>query len=111
MRPPASFYKSKSILWKMLKATYRLVEAGRHWQLAIEEWMFEQGFEIVPEMHEVFVLRDKNKGIVLVFAKVVDDFLLAGYVASNEWFLSAMRTSSSIACTSPAIRVRTLCVF
>ena len=61
MRPPASFCKSKSILWKLLKATYGLVEAGRLWKLAIEEWMSEQGFEIVPGMPQVFVLRNENK--------------------------------------------------
>ena len=47
--------------------------------------MFEQGFEIVPGMHQVFVLRNENKCIVMVLAKVVD-FLLAGSAASNEWF-------------------------
>ena len=34
MRPPLRFCKSRSIVWKLLKATYGLVEADRLWQLS-----------------------------------------------------------------------------
>ena len=86
MRPPFSFSKSKSVVWKLLKATYKLVEAGRLWQRTFDDWIVEKGFEIAPGIAQLFVLRDNKKSIVMILAKVVDDFLLAGSVAANEWF-------------------------
>ena len=59
---------------------YGLVESGRLWQLAVEQWLFSTfRVESVPGLVQLFVLRDDMNEIKLLMAKVVDDFLLAGH--------------------------------
>jgi hypothetical protein len=47
VRPPFG-WTSPNIVWKLLRLAYGLVESGRLWQLAIERWHSEYGFEEVP---------------------------------------------------------------
>jgi hypothetical protein len=47
VRPPFG-WTSSNIVWKLLRPAYGLVERGRLWQLAIERWLSEYGFEEVP---------------------------------------------------------------
>ena len=80
MRPPRGWTKYIDEVWKLLKPAYGLVESGRLWQLCIEEGMTAYGFETIPGLPQLFILRQASQRttITLIAAKVVDDILLAG---------------------------------
>lgn len=61
--------------WKILKPAYGLVESGDLWKLLVESWMSTQ---VAFEMHglqQLFAKSDTHESIMIVLAKVVDDFL------------------------------------
>ncbi len=79
MRPPAFFMSKPGELLKLLKSAYGLVESGRLWQMTVEPWLLNTyGFETIPGLPQLFVLKSNNGSLQLIVAKVVDDFLLAG---------------------------------
>ncbi len=79
MRPPNGFASQPGELWKILKPAYGLVESGRLWKTTVEAWMIDTyGLEVVPGLSQLLVLRSNKGPPVLLIAKVVDDFLLAG---------------------------------
>lgn len=66
------------MLWKLTKLPFGIVEAGRNWMLAIEEWMLthdslEQFFGV---NNQLFIRRSDLGRIVVMFAKLSDDFLV-----------------------------------
>jgi hypothetical protein len=73
-------------VWKILRPAYGLVESGRLWQLAIERWLFEYGFEEVPGLSQFFILRDNSGRITVLLAKVVDDLLAGSVTAMTELY-------------------------
>jgi len=91
VRPPTSWMSNRHQLWKMLRPAYGLVESGRTWQLACESWMNESyGLVEVPGLPQLFVLSDSKGFPLLIIAKVVDDFLLAGYPKEIKAFHGAI---------------------
>eukprot|EP00177_Eucheuma_denticulatum_P007832 GFKZ01014258.1.p1 GENE.GFKZ01014258.1~~GFKZ01014258.1.p1 ORF type:complete len:1202 (-),score=97.36 GFKZ01014258.1:1881-5486(-) len=83
VRPPMewaeTYGQGRNILWRLVKLPYGIVEAGRQWMLVIEEWMLTDGkMQRVHGLSQLFIRRDKTGGIILLVAKLSDDFLMAG---------------------------------
>ena len=74
MRPPRGWTKYIDEVWKLLNPAYGLVESGRLWQLCIEELMTVYGFETIPGLPQLFILRQASQRttVTLIAAKVVD---------------------------------------
>jgi hypothetical protein len=85
VRPPPG-WSPRNILWHLTRPAYGIVESGRLWQLAIEEWLTKQGFSHVNGLSQLFVLRSSDGHILLLLAKVVDDLLVAGSIHSMNDF-------------------------
>lgn len=82
----------KGVLWKLLKMPYGIVEAGRQWMIASEEWMIkEAGLKRVFGISQLFVKRNTNGKIVLLVAKLTDDFLACGNGPMLNEFFSKMQ--------------------
>lgn len=53
------------------------MEAGRQWQKTVEDWMLSSGgLKRVFGLSQLFLRRNRNGEIVLMVAKVTDDFLV-----------------------------------
>lgn len=92
VRPPKEWCGPRGILWKLLKLPYGIVEAGRQWQKTVESWMLnEAGLERVLGISQLFVKRDETGRIILLIAKVTDDFLLGGSVEEMKVFLDPLK--------------------
>jgi len=92
MRPPKGWTEYIDEVWKIVKPAYGLVESGRLWQLCVEEWLQAYGFTTLPGLPQLFVLRHrKSNKLVLLVAKVVDDFLLSGTPAELDRFSIAIK--------------------
>jgi hypothetical protein len=89
VRPPTG-WTPPNVVWKLLRPAYGLVESGRLWQLAIERWLSDYGFEAVPGLSQFFIIRDNSGRITMLLAKVVDDLLLAGSVTTMTEFYKAL---------------------
>jgi Reverse transcriptase (RNA-dependent DNA polymerase) len=85
VRPPPG-WSPRNVLWRLTRPAYGIVESGRLWQLAIEEWLTKQGFSHVNGLSQFFVLRSSDGQILLLLAKVVDDLLVAGSIPSIQDF-------------------------
>lgn len=76
--PPRDCHRKRGMVWKLLKLTYLMADAGRQWLLRAEHWLLNDGgLERVPGVSQVFIRREVER-ISLVMAKVIDDFLIAG---------------------------------
>lgn len=65
-------------VWKLRKLPYGISEAGRQWMKAIEQWMTTYAKTVrVPEKSQMHTKYDEHQNLVLLFAKVTDDILLA----------------------------------
>lgn len=102
VRPPREWHYienySRGILWLLTKLPYGIVEAGRQWMLAVEEWMLnEAGLTRVSGVGQLFMKRTnlKHKSgkskILLIVAKLSDDFLVAGLHAEIDAFMDALK--------------------
>ena len=92
VRPPKEHRGPRGVLWKLLKLPYGIFEAGRQWQKTVETWMFnEASLERVLGVSQLFVKRDKYGRVVLLVAKVTDDFLLGGSIDNMKAFLDNLK--------------------
>lgn len=91
VQPPREF-KQKGKIWKLSRLPYGIVEEGRQWLCAIENWMVES-FDInrVFGDEQLFVRRGQDVKIQLIIAKVVDDFLLAGTESQIQLFFGCIQ--------------------
>ena len=97
MRPPKGWTSFIDEVWKIVKPAYGLVESGRLWQLCIEQWLSDYGFDTIPGMPQLFLLRcDSSRKILLLLAKVVDDLLMAGVRPALSNFHGAISQSFKI---------------
>ena len=71
-------------VWELIALPYAVVEAGRQWQLASGDFRESIGMKPIAFLPQGFLLR-KNKRLVLLVAKVVDDFIIAGTQQALEW--------------------------
>jgi hypothetical protein len=84
------------VVWKILRPPFGLVESGRLWQLAIERWLFDYGFETLPGLSQFFILRYNSGRITVLLARVVDDLLLAGSVTTKNEFYNALYSQLNV---------------
>jgi len=97
VRPPREWKGPRGILWKLVKLPYGIVEAGRQWQKAIENWMLnEAGFERVLGVSQLFRKRDLKGNTVLLVAKVTDDFLMSGTISAMNEFVDSIQSRFKI---------------
>ena len=68
----------------MIRLSYEIVEAGRQWQLASDEFLFATGMEAVYALPQCFMAKRKGR-LVLLMYKVVGDFLFAGTPQALKW--------------------------
>ena len=84
VRPPRDLLLFR-ILWLLLSLPYGIVEAGRQWQLASDDFLHSIGLQTVPSQPQCFVRKENGK-LVLIVGKIVDDFLIAGTPEALRWF-------------------------
>lgn len=101
VRPPKEWQGARGMLWRVLwrltKLPYGIVEAGRQWQKTIERWMLSAGgLETVFGLSQLFLQRDINGNIILLVAKVTDDFLIGGSVADITRFIERMKNEFQV---------------
>lgn len=93
VRPPRSHSNRHAPLWKLRRLPYGIVEAGRQWLCAVENWLLrEYRVSRVSSMEQLFYKRGESGSVELLIAKVVDDFLVAGQPSVVEKFLKALGT-------------------
>lgn len=64
-------------VWKLLRLSYGIVEAGQQWLCAIEEWLVTTyKAERITGVDQLFLKKGEDGRIILLIAKVVDDFFL-----------------------------------
>jgi len=91
VRPPAEWDGSRGRLWKLKKLPYGIVEAGRQWAKAIEDWMLEGGgLERVSSISQLYIRINSVGTIILVVAKVTDDLLIARRVQLMNQCIEAL---------------------
>lgn len=92
VRPPREWRGPRMTLWKLLKRPYGIVEAGRQWQKMIEDWMLNTaGLERIVGLSQMFIKRNSSRLIILIVAKVTDDFLLGGSALDMNDFVAMLR--------------------
>lgn len=96
VRPPKEWQGARGMLWRVLwrltKLPYGIVEAGRQWQKTVESWMLSEGdLETVFGLSQLFVQRDATGKVILLVAKVTDDFLIGGNVKDIRNFIEKMK--------------------
>lgn len=94
VRPPRDlgWKRSRGLLWKLLKLPYGIADAGRQWQKVLEDWMLHDGgLQRVFGISQLFIRRATDGSVVLLVAKVTDDFLLAGSLAEMEAFVDRLK--------------------
>lgn len=84
VRPPRELLLFRTI-WKLLSLPYGIVEAGRQWQLASDDFLHTIGLSPVYSLPQCFMLKRKGK-LELLVGKIVDDFLVAGKEKALKWF-------------------------
>ena len=84
VRPPREMLLAR-VLWELIALPYGIVEAGRQWQLASDDFLTSVGLTPLYLLPQGFMLR-KQSGLQLIVAKVVDDFILAGTETALKWF-------------------------
>lgn len=71
--------KRRTIIWKLMKLLYGIGEVGRQWLCAIGNWLIGiYGMYCVSGIDQLFVKRTPNGSILLLVAKVADEFLISG---------------------------------
>lgn len=91
MRPSSGWSSKteyrKGTLWKLTKLPYGIVDAGRQWMLTVEEWMLSTaGMVRVFGVSQLFVKQNNKGSIILLVAKLSDDFLVAGKLGGIDDF-------------------------
>jgi hypothetical protein len=87
---PPKEWCTPATVWRLTKSAYGIVESGRLWQVACEEWMREQSSLEIPGAPQVFSLRDNSCHIVLLVVKLVDDLLVGGKPDRIHSFYTSM---------------------
>lgn len=100
VRPPKEF-RARGKIWRLLRLPYGIVEAGRQWLCAIEDWMINvYKMERVFGVDQLFIFRIPDGTIGLIAAKVVDDFFLAGTDTEMKRFFENIDRAFKLGATS-----------
>ena len=92
VRAPRGWKSTRGKLWKLTKLPYGIVEAGRQWAKAMEEWMLNVAeLARIQGLNQIYVLRDVGGKIVLIVAKVTDDVICGGSLDIINPFLQKLK--------------------
>lgn len=92
VRPSIEWQGPRGTFWKLKKLPYGIVEPGRQRAKVIEEWMLsERKLERVNGLTQLYVRRNATGSIVLIVAKVTDDFIIGGPEHCITQFLESLR--------------------
>lgn len=92
VRPPREWVGKRGQLWRLKKLPYGIVEAGRQWAKAVEDWMLSTaGLERLRGLNQLYVKRDSVGRITLIVAKVTDDFICGGAVKTTTAFIQELQ--------------------
>lgn len=75
--PPTESTDRGSKMWLLLCAAYGLINSNAKWQVQSDQELKDIGFQQIPVVPQLFMLR-RNGKLVVVLAKFVDDILLTG---------------------------------
>lgn len=90
VRPPKHI-AHRNVLWKLLRLPYGIVEAGRQWFCAAENWLTTvYGLTRIHAVDQLFYKQGGDGRVVLFVAKVFDDFIIAGTKEMIDDFLEAL---------------------
>lgn len=79
VRPPREYQTKRGVVWKLIKLSYGISEAGRQWAKTIESWLLhDQKMVRVNGISQLYLKRDQSTNITLLLAKLTDDLLIAG---------------------------------
>lgn len=108
VRPPKEF-KQRGKMWRLLRLPYGIVEAGRQWLCAVEDWMLEKyNMQRVFGVDQLFARRRPDGNIVLLVAKVVDDFFMAGDLLEINHFSEHIDAAFKLGATSVDLHLKFL---
>lgn len=87
VRPPPTLLQS-GILWKLARLPYGILAAGRRWLCADEQWLTEtMKLRCVLDVDQLFYKRKDDGSVSLFVAKVVHNFIVAGFHNMIQTFL------------------------
>lgn len=81
-----------------MKPAYGITELGRLWLHVVQGWIRENNIKEVPREPQIFVKRNSQEFPVLIFTKVVDDFLLVDYTSKLHLFHEQISRRIPIGC-------------
>lgn len=77
-------------IWKLNKKPYGIDDSGRQWLCVVEDWIHSYRLSQVFGILQLFCERDADGQIILLIAKVVDEFLIIGKRHDLTPFLEAL---------------------
>ena len=81
--------------WRLLVATYGLVNANAKWQLHSDTTLLDLGLHAVVLIPQLFYMKRDGK-LCLIVAKVVDDFLIGGTKSARKWLIEMLKEKYSV---------------
>ena len=81
--------------WRLLVASYGLVNANAKWQLHSDTTLLDLGLHAVVLIPQLFYMKQDGK-LCLIVAKVVDDFLIGGTKSAREWLIDKLKAKYSV---------------
>lgn len=92
VRPPKEWHGNRSLLLKLTKIPYGIVEAGRQWQKNFEEWLLRDvKVERIFGISQLYRLLNSDGHNILLVAKVTDDLLMAGTLSNMKYFTEQLK--------------------
>ena len=81
--------------WRLLVATYGLVNANAKWQLHSGTALLDLGLQAVVLIPQLFYMKWNGK-LCLIVAKEVDDFLIGATKSAPEWLIDRVKEKYSV---------------
>lgn len=86
---PSKKFGHRNVLWLLLAATYRLVNANTKCQGKSDRASKDLGLLPSPLLPQLFVKSNNNQTVVMLAIKIVDDILLTGHDDALRDFINA----------------------
>lgn len=87
MELPLELGPSKSLVSKLLKLLYCLVEEGRQFVKVTEATrLHEHGFKTLLGVSQLYMKKDREDNIILIATKVTDNTIIASKIIEHQQF-------------------------